>query len=167
MSENTKKKVSIFDILIGAAIFLVLAAIAYVLVISPMTSTVAETKTLEFTVEVQESTLDVLELAKEGDPVTISEKSQATLKKVEYKSAEQIVIDQVKGEYTTVTIPGRYDIFVTVTGNASENAQDISIGNMPIKVGMSVSIEGKGYSINGYVLDMNLVDENGEVIEND
>lgn len=167
MSENAKKKFTIFDILIGAAVLLVIAAIAYVLVVSPMTDNVAETKTLEFTVDVQSSNPDVVALLNEGDTVTISGKSEAKLSKVEYKDAEQIVIDQLKGEYTTVKFPEKYDITVTVTGNASETAQDISIGNMPIKVGMSVSIEGKGYSINGYVTDMNLIGENGEVIEND
>lgn len=167
MNENSKKKFTFFDIVIGAAILLVLAAVAYVLIISPMTKKTIADKQLEFVVEVQASTLDVLDLIHEGDTVTLSGKSEATLKSVHFSAAKQLVIDQINGKYKLSTVPEKYDISVTVSGNATETDTDISIGNVPVKVGASMSIEGKGYSINGHVLDMNLIDENEEAAKND
>ena len=112
--------------------------------------------------EVQESTLDVLDLVKEGDTVTLSGKSEATLKDVSFSPAERLVLDATTGEYKNSLVPERYDIYVTVTASASETDKDISVGNVPVKVGTRMSLEGRGYSINGAVLDMTLYNENGE-----
>lgn len=160
---NTKKKprFTIFDVLIAIVVVAVIAVIAYVLVIAPMQGTGAQ-KQLDFVVEVQESTLDVLDLVKEGDTVTLSGKSEATLKDVSFSPAERLVLDAMTGEYKNSLVPERYDIYVTVTASASETDKDISVGNVPIKVGAKMSLEGRGYSINGAVLDMTLYNENGE-----
>lgn len=160
---NTKKKprFTIFDVLIAIVVVAVIAVIAYVLVIAPMQGTGAQ-KQLDFVVEVQESTLDVLDLVKEGDTVTLSGKSEATLKDVSFSPAERLVLDAMTGEYKNSLVPERYDIYVTVTAPASETDKDISVGNVPIKVGAKMSLEGRGYSINGAVLDMTLYNENGE-----
>ena len=160
---NIKKRprFTIFDVLIAIVVVAVIAVIAYVLVIAPMKGTGAE-KQLDFVVEVQASTLDALDLVKEGDTVTISGKSEATLKGVTFTPAEKLVLDATSGEYKKSLVPERYDILVTVTAPASETDKDISVGNVPIKVGAKMSLEGRGYSINGAVLDMTLYNENGE-----
>ena len=164
--SNTKKRprFTFFDILIAVVIIAALAVVAYVLVISPMKGSSAD-KQLEFVVEVQTSTLDVLDLVKSGDKVTISGKAEATLKNVTFSPAKKLVLDEINGEYKNSLVPERYDIYATVTAPASENDKDISIGNMPIKVGAKMSLEGKGYSINGAVLDMTLYNADGEVAE--
>ena len=159
-----KRRFTFFDALIALVLVAALAAAAYVLVISPMQGKGAK-KQLEFVVEVPVSTLDVLELVKAGDVVTISGKAEATLKNVTFSPAKKLVLDETTGEFKNSLVPERYDIYATVTAPATENEKDISIGNMPIKVGAKMSLEGKGYSVNGNILEMTLFDENGEVEE--
>lgn len=168
VETNTAKKqrFTFFDAVIALVIAAVVFIIAYVLIISPMKGNGAS-KQIEFVVEMQSSTLDVLDLIKSGDKVTISGKAEATIKNIEAVPAQKLVLNELSGEYKISPVPERYDIYATVTAPASENDKDISVGNMPIKVGAKMALEGKGYSINGAVLDMTLYNENGEAQEND
>lgn len=162
--NTEKKRFNIFDILIGLVILALIGAIAYMLMLSPGKNAGAD-KTVEFVVEVQGSTLDVLDLVNEGDIVTLSGKSEAKIKSYHFTPAKMLVLDQTTGEYKISTIPKKYDIYATVTAKASETDKDISVGNTPVKVGAKISLEGKGYSINGAILEMTLYDANGEEIK--
>lgn len=162
--NNQKKKFNFFDFLICALIAAVLVIVAYFLISSPKEQ-VSSSQSLDFVVEVQASTLDILSLVNEGDIVTLSGKTEATIKSVASQPAKKLTLDQNTGEYKNTTVPERFDIYVTVSGGATETDKDISIGNTPVKVGMTTSLEGRGYSMNGTVIDMTLFDENGEEIK--
>lgn len=163
-NENAKKKITFFDIIIGAVIIAVLAIIAYVLIISPTQKVEAEYN-IEFTVELAESPSDISSLIKIGDAVTLSGKSRATVKSVESSLAKKLSPDLTTGNYTISVVPNMYDISATVTAPASMNDKDICVGNMPVKVGTKLALEGKGYSVDGIVTDMKLFDNNGEEIK--
>ena len=164
--NNQKKKFNFFDFLICALIAVVLLVVAYFLISSPKEQ-VQSNQSLDFVVEVPTTTLDVLSLANVGDIVTLSGKTEVTIKSIDSSAAQLLTLNQTTGEYKNTTVPEKFDICVTLTGNATETDKDISIGNTPIKVGTRMSIEGRGYSMNGTVIDMTLFDENGEVVNTD
>ncbi len=162
--KSEKKKFNIFDLLIGLAIVVVLALIAYMLFSIPATQSAAQNN-LEFVVEVSATTLDILDVAKIGDTVTLSGKSQAKITNIVYTPAKKLALDQVSGEYKLSSVPEKYDIWAYASAPASISDKDISIGNMPVKVGTKMELEGRGYSFDGTVIDMTLYDENGEEIK--
>ncbi|MBE7026255.1 MAG: DUF4330 domain-containing protein [Ruminococcaceae bacterium] len=164
--NNQKKKFNFFDILVYILIAAILVGVAYFLVSSPKEQTSSNT-TLDFVVEVQAGTPDVLSLVNEGDAVTLSGKTEVTIKNVASQPAQRLTLDQNSGKYKNTLVPEKFDIYVTVSGAATQTDKDISVGNTPVKVGMTTSLEGKGYSLNGTVIDMTLFDENGEEIKND
>lgn len=161
--EKAKKKFKIFDCIIILVIAAIIAAAAYVLVISPAKKD-GEQKQLTFVVEVQTTTLDVLNLVKAGDTVTLSGRSDATIQDVKFAPAQKLVLDHTTGKYKLSEVPEKFDVYATVTAPATETDKDISVGNTAVKVGSKLSLEGRGYSINGAVLEMSLYDENGEEI---
>lgn len=152
-SENAKRKFTIFDCIIGLVIVAIIIATAYVLVISPAQKSGVQ-KQLSFVVEVQTTTLDVLDLVKAGDTVTLSGQSEATIKNVHFSPAKKLVLDQTTGEYKISVVPEKFDLYATVTAPATETDKDISVGNKPVKVGSKIALEGRGYSINGAILKM-------------
>ncbi len=162
--KSEKKKFNIFDLLIGGATILVLALIAYMLFSTPTAQSAAQYN-LEFVVEVPSTTLDILDVAKTGDTVTLSGKSQAQIIDINYSPAKKLALDQVNGEYMLSDVPEKYDIYAYVSAPASVNDKDISIGNMSVKVGTKMELQGRGYSFDGTIIDMTLYDENGEEIK--
>lgn len=165
-NEKAKKKFNFFDFLIATVIVAVLAVIAYVLVFSPaQNKVVGESLTLEFSVEVAAGEASIIDIAKPGDAVTLSGKSRAIIKEVTYKPAQKLVLDQISGEYKLETIPDKFDIVATVAASATQTDKDICISNTPVKVGSKMSLEGRGFAVNGAIIDMKLLNENGEEIE--
>jgi len=164
MSENIKKKkrITIFDIFIVAAIIAVIAYVAYTLVVVPMKNRGVD-RQIEFTVEMTATTKDIVDLVKVGDIVTITNRPSATVVKVEALPARKSAVDYTTGNYVMGTIPDRYDLLVTVAADANETAKEITAVGTPIRIGTMVSVEGQGYSVNGYVLDMRFTDEAGSV----
>jgi len=157
VNAKKKKRITIFDIFIVAAIIAVIAYVGYTLVVVPIQNRGTAVK-IEFTVEMTATTEDIVGLVNEGDIVTITNRPSAQVVKVEALPAQKEAIDYAGGGYVMGTIPDRYDLLVTVQSDASENSKEINAQGTPIRVGTMVSVEGQGYSVNGYVLDMRFVE---------
>lgn len=164
MSTQRKHRFTVFDALFAILIVAVVAFVAYTLVVSPMKDR-GTAHPLEFVVEMPITTYDISELVKAGDTVSLLGKDKATVKKVEAKAARKLVLDSISGEYKYSIVPEKFDIQVTIGAQAVETDRTISVGNTPIRIGATMSVEGQGYSINGSVIDMKLLDENGEVTQ--
>ena len=164
MSENIqkKKRITVFDIFIVAAIVAVIAYVLYTLVVVPMQNR-GVARQIEFTVEMTATTKDIVDLVQVGDIVTITNRPSGEVVKVEAHPAQKSAVDYTTGNYVMSTIPGRYDLFVTVAADANETAKEITAVGTPIRIGTMVSVEGQGYSVSGYVLDMRFTDEAGSV----
>ena len=163
-NEQKKRRFTVFDIIFVILIIAVLASVAYFLVVVPAKDK-GTPHQLEFVVEMTSTTRDISELVQEGDQVTLRGKDSATVTNVEIEPARQLVLDSISGEYKYSTVPERYDVFVTITGEATETEQQIAIGDTAIRIGSTISVEGRGYSINGTVIDMEMHSEEGEVEE--
>lgn len=158
MSTQKKHRFTVFDVLFAVLIVAVAAFAAYTLVVSPMKDK-GTARQLEFVVEMPVTTYDISELVKVGDKVSLLGKDKATVTKVEAKAARKLVLDSLSGEYKYSIVPEKFDIDVTLTGQAIETDQQIAIGNTPIRIGATMSVEGRGYSINGSVIDMKMIGE--------
>lgn len=164
MSTKPQKKhrFTIFDAIFMVLIAAVLALAAYMLIVSPAKDK-GTPHQLEFVVEMPTTTYDISELVKVGDKVSLLGKDSATVTKVEAKAARKLVLDSISGKYKYSIVPEKFDVLVTLTGDAVETEREIAIGSTPIRIGSTMSVEGRGYSINGAVIDMELTDTLEEV----
>lgn len=165
MNPQKKTKITVFDVLFIIFIVAAVAYAGYTMFFKPIVSK-QTARNLEFTVQIPTATRDMSELVKVGDIITVSGKGVATVKKIEVDPARKLVLDSVSGEYKNSIVPERFDILVTAVGDAVETDQQITLGKMPIRVGATVSLEGRGYSLNGSVLNMYLSNTEDEVTNN-
>lgn len=153
MSTEKKARFTVFDGILIVLMLCVAAVIAYMLIVVPMQSMSPE-KDLEFMIEVPTTTQDIASLIHTGDTVTVSGKGKATVTDVIIEPAEKLVLDAITGAYKFSEVPERYDLYVTVRASATETDKEIAVQGTPVLIGEKLSVEGKGYSVNGAVLDM-------------
>ncbi len=162
MTGQKKFRLTFFDILFIAIVFAVVVYAGYSLA-STAANSKGTAKKLEFSVLVPMSTEDIASLVKTGDTVTLSAKGDVTVKKTQVTPASKLSLDAVAGQYKLSMVPEKVDIIVTAEGSATESDQQITVGKTPVRVGTSISLDGRGYSLTGTVLEMNLSDNEGEV----
>lgn len=155
-----KKKWTVIDTLIIIAVLIVGAVLFKVFGGSIDTG---ETTTIEAVVLLSEEEPAVAEAITVGDKITVSltEKDSGVLKTVDVRPAQRMVFNSIDGIYENTVIDGSVDIFATVELEVTENDLAYSTGSTFVKVGERMPFRGKGYALEGYVIEIN------EVMSND
>ena len=68
--------------------------------------------------------------------------------------AEIIVFNNDIQEFVIEYIPNRYDVFLTISGEGEETDSEITINNMPVRVGQEMFLRGRGYAGIGWVTEL-------------
>lgn len=148
-----KKKWTFVDTLI--VILVIIAGVALVKVFGTSKAT-GDTKTVEAVVLLAKEDKEVAEAINKGDDITISltEKDTGILKDIEVKDAETLVYNSIDGEYVIEPVEGKVDIYATIELLATENEYSFTSGSTVVKVGEKLPFRGKGYALEGYVIEI-------------
>ena len=150
-----KVRFTVIDALI--IIFVIAAGAFAVFKFMParMSSQGGKTKAV-FTVMISQKEKDFADAISIGDTVSISnkEKDTGTVVAVESQPAESLQFNSIDGDYKMQTSPDKYDVFVTIEGEASEDEKLVSVGTTPVKVGLEMPVRGKGYASMGFVVGL-------------
>lgn len=122
-----------------------------------------ETKEVYFTVLATNVESGVSEIVKEGEKVSISfsEEAYATVLGASEEPYIEMQLHDGKGIYFQHEVEGKSDVKVLLKCDATITDTKISNGNVAIRVGEEMPVCGKGYTIKGYVIEV----EEGQVQE--
>lgn len=115
-----------------------------------------ETKEVYFTVLATGADSGVSEVVKEGEKVSISfsEEAYATVLGASEEPHKESRLNEGKGMYFTHEVEGKSDVKVLLKCDAKISDTKISNGNVAIRVGEEMPVCGKGYTIKGYVIEV-------------
>lgn len=154
-----KKKWTVIDTLIVVAVLVVGVALFKVFGGSV---DAGDKTTIQALVLLAEEEPQVADAIAEGDKITVSltEKDAGVLKKKEVKDAEKMVFNSIDGEHKITKIEGKVDIYATIELEVTESELAYSTGSTFVKVGEEMPFRGKGYALEGYVIEINEVANN-------
>ena len=149
-----KVKFTIIDAMIIVALVAVIVVGVNIITGSKKPEGVA--KEVTFTVLAGGSDEGVSQVVRVGEEVGISfsEEAYATVVSVEETPFKESQFISGKGYYLTHEIAGKSDVKVTLKCEADITDTKIANGNVPIRVGEYTPICGKGYTIVGYIIDV-------------
>jgi len=70
---------------------------------------------------------------------------------VQSRPAVLITFDNTTNTFVSETIPGRYDVYVTIRGAGTENESAIMSNGQIVRVGQEMFIAGWGYAGHGFI----------------
>ena len=148
-----KKKWTFVDTLI---IILVIIAGAALVKVFGTSKASGDTKTVEAVVLLAKEDKEVADAISKGDAITISltEKDTGILKDIEVKDAETLVYNSIEGKYVIEPVDGKVDIYATIELDVTENDYAFTSGSTVLKVGEKLPFRGKGYALEGYVIEI-------------
>lgn len=148
------KKFTITDALI--IIFAAVVLTAAVVVLKPKLTDGSSNGKAEFTVLVSEADSGISEIIKPGDEVSLSfsEKAFGTVTAVSEEPYKKSEFNTVLGRYVTQEIDGKSDLKISVECPADISDTAIMNGEVPIRVGAEMPVRGKGYTVKGYVIEV-------------
>ena len=116
---------------------------------------------IQFTVlatNVDTGTKDIISI---GDKVSISLKEKAYAKVIGVTETEHYEdkFSANLGKYVSQAIDGKADLMIQLECAANVSDTEILNGNVPIRVGEESYIHGKGYSLHGYIVTVDEVEE--------
>lgn len=153
--ENMKKSRFTF---IDAIIILLIIAVGAVAVIKivPGISAGGEKGRVKFSVLVSEADEGVSNIITIGDEVSISfsEKAFATVTGVSEKEHIKNDFNQNTGKYVSQIVEGKSDVIIDLECSADISDTEIANGQVPVRVGSEMPVRGKGYTLKGYVIDV-------------
>ena len=151
---TNKKKWTLIDTLI----VILVAAAAFALYKTFGKQRVIDNKrTIEAVVLIAREYASVKDAIKEGDKITVSltEKDSGILKAIEVKDAQTMVYNSIDGVYFNEPVEGMIDIFATVELEVAETDFAYTTGSTTVKVGEKLPFRGKGFALEGYVIEIN------------
>lgn len=115
-----------------------------------------ETKEVYFTVLASKADEGISQMVKEGEQVSISfsEEAYATVLGASEEPHKESKLNEGKGIYFTHEVEGKSDVKVLLKCDAKISDTKISNGNVAIRVGEEMPVCGKGYTIKGYVVEV-------------
>ena len=149
-----KVKFTIIDAMIIIALIAVI--VVGVNIITGKNNTEGIKKEVTFTVLAGGSDEGVSQVVRIGEEVGISfsEEAYATVVDVEETPFKEAQFISGKGYYLTHEVVGKSDVKITLKCEADITDTKITNGNVPIRVGEYTPICGKGYTIIGYIIDV-------------
>lgn len=149
-----KTKFTIIDIcIVLIAIALVVVGIS---VVGGKFSTDTDKEEVYFTVLVDCVDEGMSNIIKENDRISISysEELHATVVEATEEPHMRMQFLQSKNQYMTHALEGKSDVKVVLKCDAEVTENEISNGSVNIRVGEGVPVYGKGYSLYGYIIDV-------------
>ncbi|MBQ7985730.1 MAG: DUF4330 domain-containing protein [Clostridia bacterium] len=115
-----------------------------------------ETKEVYFTVLATKQDAGVSEVVKAGEKVSISfsEEAYATVLGASEEPYVEMQLNEGKGLYFQHEVEGKSDVKVLLKCDAKISDTKIANGNVAIRVGEEMPVCGKGYTIKGYVVEV-------------
>lgn len=163
MKSNSKVRFNAVDLIIVLVIIAVAAVGIYILM--PKGASGSETsgeKNVKAIVQIEFANKDeyLTTLPQVGDSVTIGvkEKMPATVTKVESVPAEKVSYDLVSGSASIQTIPGKYDVYVTMEADAVDTKDAIKINGSAIRIGDSDAVHSRGWAGHGFVTRLDITE---------
>ncbi len=150
-------KKSKFTIIDAVIIVVVLAVLAVgVKILKPDLFAENEKGEVAFTVLVSKCDEGTGDIIKPGDEVSISfsEQAYATVVGVSEEPCEESEFFEPKGMYMTHRIEGKSDLKILLKCPVSISDTKIANGEVPIRVGVEMPVRGKGYTVKGYVVEL-------------
>ncbi|MDD6213728.1 MAG: DUF4330 domain-containing protein [Firmicutes bacterium] len=149
-----KNKFTVIDALI--IIFVVAAFGVAVLKLKPGVFNKSEERAIQFTVMVSEADEGTSDIIKSGDEVSISfsEKAYATVKSVSEEPYVTSTFSPTMGKYVSNKMAGKSNLIINLECIAEISDTHIMNGEVPIRVGSGMPVRGKGYTVKGYVIDV-------------
>lgn len=155
-TEEDMKK-SRFTFIDAIIILLILAAGAVAVIkIMPGILSGGEKGTVKFSVMVSAADEGVSSVIGIGDEVSISfsEKAFAKVTGVSEKEHVESDFNRNTGKYDSQKVEGKSDVIINLECNADISDTEIANGNVPVRVGSEMPVRGKGYTLKGYVIDV-------------
>ena len=155
-TEKNMKK-SRFTFIDAIIILVILAAgAAAVIKFAPGILSGGEKSTVSFSVMVSEADEGVSRVIRIGDEVSISfsEKAYAKVTGVSEKEHIESEFNQNTGKYVSQKVEGKSDVIINLECDADISDTEIANGAVPIRVGSEMPVRGKGYTLKGYVIEV-------------
>ena len=154
-----KKKWTVIDTLIVIAV--IIAGVVLFKVFGGNID-MGEKTTIEAQVILAAQKPEVGDAIKVGDTITVSltEKDSGVLKELDIRPTERMVYNSIEGVYKNIVDEETVDIYAVVELQVSETDLAYSTGSTVVKVGEKMPFRGKGYALEGYVIEINEVTDN-------
>ena len=159
------KKFSALDIVIIAVLLLVIL-FGFLKIKNKIVAGATE-QTVRFSVLSTEADTGTGDIISVGDRVSISlkEKAYATVVGVEETEHFEYEFSPNLKKYVSQSIEGKADIILELECTANISDTEILNGNVPIRVGEESYIHGKGYSLHGYIVTVDEVQNEQEAVK--
>ncbi len=157
--EKKRFKISIIDIIIVLVFALVI--ILGVNIINKTQISSSYIPDVEFTVEVKQQDEAYADEIKVGDDIYDSVKGGyfGKVTKVTKEPASTIAEDTVNGRYIKSYYDNKYDVYVTISGTpGTYNDKTIMFASKEVRVGEEAFIRNKNYTGKGYIVEVNVLD---------
>lgn len=149
-----KKKWTFVDTFI--VLLVIIAGVALIKVFGTSEKNSGPEKTIEAVVLLSREEPEVAETIKVGDEVTVNlaEKDTGKVDDVKIEDARTMVYNAIDGKYVIEPVEGKVDIYATVALEVSETDYAFMCGGTNIKVGERLPLRGKGYALEGYIIEI-------------
>jgi len=162
MEHNGKLRVrfNLFDALIILLALGVLAAAVVLRNRSVEGGVTHETTTMRYTVEWTRTPHNMAECIHVGDDAFRATDGAYLGTVAEFRAVPHVELEYsaAQGRYIRYESPDHDDIYITIEGQGYATVKDVTIGDIPVRVGMELPLKGKGYARIGYVVDMDTMD---------
>lgn len=152
-----KTKWTFVDTLIVILVIAMGAALVKVFVVPQIVEEDKGTKRyIEAVILLSRQEEEIVDAIHKGDEITINlaEKDTAKLKDFEVKPAETMVYNAIDGKYVIEPVEDKVDIYATLKLKVNETDYAFKSGGTTIKVGEKLPFRGKGYALEGFIIEI-------------
>ena len=102
----------------------------------------------------------IVDMVKEGDLLKDYDTGTVLggIRTVEVKPATTEVVT-TEGEIKLAEIPDRYDLIITIDGEAMVNENSIVCGNSELRIGGNLTLRTRTYALNSVILELNIKED--------
>lgn len=149
-----KSKVTVIDV--GIIVILLAVFVVGIKVLGSKIGSSGETKEVYFTVLATNVVEGTSKAVTEGEKVSVSfsEEAYATVLGASEEPHKESKLFESKGYYITHEVEGKSDVRITLKCDAAISDTKIANGNVAIRVGEEMPVCGKGYTIKGYIIEV-------------
>lgn len=118
----------------------------------------ANRQTVEYEVEIKEVDEKFVSAINKGDFIRESVKGNnlGRVAGTSYAQATNINEDFINGRYVIAEVPGKLDLVLKLTADANVTSRSVKVGGLDIRTGKKITIKGKGYAGEGFILKVSI-----------
>lgn len=160
MNNNKGKLFGIFNILDIVILIIIVSIIAAGVYFYGQykDNQAANLQTVEYDVEIKGVDEKFIAAINDGDFIRESVKGNnlGRVAGLSYTKATNINSDFINGKYVTTEVPGKLDMVLKLTADASVTSRSVTVGGLEIRIGQKIYVKGKGYAGEGFILNVNI-----------